>query len=138
MPKKLEFLAIVPNDCNDEVVFRAYFLCRQTNQLISVKVTPDLVDFTLRKGIGQKFILVNFVSLFKKFQIRKIILEKGSKRYKARLRTKKTLIPTNIVVPFYAGFMVSQLLNIPIEIENKTLKKEGIYIDRKLLEASLT
>lgn len=138
MAKKLEFLAVVPIKSISCVHFKAYFICKTTNQLISIKVEPDLVDFLLRKEIRHKFMLVNFISLFKKFKVQKAVLQKESEKYRVKLKTKRNLLPQCVEVSFYSGFMISQLLNIPMEVEDKTLKKEGIYIDRKLLEASLT
>jgi hypothetical protein len=135
MPKKISFIAIVPENTGKETCFYAYFLCKKTKQIISVKVTKNIVDIMIKKTDNQRNLLPNIVEILK---IKKIILfkEKGGK-FQTIIKTGHRIFSKNIITPFPSGFITSQLFNVPLEITDKTLKKEGIYVTKELLKVSL-
>ncbi len=136
MPKRVRFLAIVPETKGEDVQFKAYFLCKTTRQLISIQVNPQVVDFILEKKSRKNAIFIKF---FDSLEICKIVVKKNeAKKFVAILKLKSRFLSKEIITSFHLGFIVSQLLKIPIEVEEKTMKQGGIHITPELLKASLT
>jgi len=140
MPKKIAFLAVVPSTKNNKTLFEAYFFCKSTHQIFSLKVNEEIVDFVINKGKYQngKYINREFTKNLESLNINEIVVKKERpQKYKIVIKTKLKFISRKITTSFYSGFIVSQLLNIPMRIENKTLREDGIYITKKLLKDSL-
>jgi len=140
MLKKIKFLAIVPSTRNNTTVFNAYFFCKNTRQMFSIKVSEEIVDFAIKKEKHQRDRYVNqkFTENLRALNITEIIVKKrGFGEYNTVIRIGQRFISKKITTSFYSGFIMSRLLNITMKIENKILREDGIYITKKLLEDSL-
>jgi len=140
MLKRIKFLAIVPSIHEDVIVFNAYFFCKSTKQIFFLKVDNKIVDFVIKNNERQKdrSINYNFVKRVEISNISGIILQKErDQKYNTIIKTKPKFMAKKITTSFYHGFITSQLLNIPMKIDKKILKREGIYITKELLEVSL-
>lgn len=136
MPKRVRFLAVVPETEDEDVRFKAYFLSKKTQQLISIGVTSQVVDYILKKESKKDSIFIKF---FANLEICKIIVKKDkTKKFVAVLKLKSKLLSKEMVTSFHLGFIVSQLLKIPLEVEEETMRERGIHITPDLLKASLT
>lgn len=147
MPKRVKFLAIVPKTDAQETTYHAYFYCKYTQQIVDVKVNPKIVDFVVKHTKGDSPIKPTILKVLKRLKIRKIILktENSKKEEKgycedwfALIRIKEGCFKKDYIFPLYTGFLLSQLLNVPVEIENRILQKRGIYITKEILNASLS
>ena len=140
MLKRIRFLAIIPSIQDNSTIFDAYFFCKNTNQVFSLRVNEEIVDFVIKKNEYQKERSINykFGEYTKISNVSGIILQKESaQKYNTIIKTKPKFMAKKITTSFYYGFVTSQLLNIPMKIDEKTLKRDGIYITKELLEASL-
>ena len=139
MTQKVKFLAIVPNCETKKTEYYAYFFCSKTNQLISIKISSRIVDFIIKKETKKSRPAEDYNNCIAEgLDVRKITIKKGSNEgYITIIKIKKGYRSKNFLTPFSSGFVVSQVLGIPLEMENKTLNLEGVYITRELLEASI-
>ncbi|MBD3366049.1 hypothetical protein GF360_01760 [candidate division WWE3 bacterium] len=139
MSRKVDFLAVIPEEKKDKTTFQAYFFCKQTKQLLAIEVSVVLVEALIKKEHTGLTSLRAFFENFNKQKIKRIVISKGraDNSYRAIIKARKFIVPRKIITSFFSGFLTARLLNIPLEIESSVLKREGIYVTRELLEASL-
>jgi len=135
----VKFLAIVPNCETKKTEYYAYFFCRETNQLISIKISSQIVDFIIKKETKNNGPIEDYNNCIAEgLDVRKVIIKKGSNEgYITVIKVKRGHRNKDFLTPFSSGFVVSQVLGIPLEMEKKTLNSEGVYVTRELLEASI-
>jgi len=139
MTRRVKFLAIVPDCETKKTKYYAYFFCSKTNQLISIRTSIRIVDFIIKKGIRKDGSFKDYNDCIAEgLDVRKVIIKKGSNEgYITVIKVKRGHRNKDFLTPFSSGFVVSQVLGIPLEMEKKTLNSEGVYVTRELLEASI-
>mgnify|MGYP006902044387 FL=1 len=138
MCAKINFLAVVPETHKNKTIYKAFFFCKKTGYLLSIKVNQDIVDFLVRKrGAGLTRDDCCLACLLKDICSNKIILARHNKNYETIFSLRWLWWKREIHTPFFYGFMVSNLYKIPMEIDESILRDQGIKITKEFLEQSL-
>lgn len=134
MSAKIKFLAVVPETLDKEVVYKAFFFCKKSNQLLSIPVNIRIVEFLIKKRV-MRFSEEEHtvICLIRSFQVKKVIFTKRFGNYESIFEVKSGYRYKRIRIPFHYGFIMTSLYKIPLEMEKKILNKEGIAITKEML-----
>lgn len=138
MCAKVKFLAVVPESNRGIFIYKAFFFCKESNHLLSVKIDKKTVDFLIRREnmkITEEECYI--AKLLKFIGVKSIRIDKNKNSYAVTFRIKKFWWKREIQAPFYYGIMLSSLYKIPLETKEVTLINNGIKINREILQESL-